>query len=314
MNGKIINDLPNEEYHHGVEYSKYISSTQLKDYLISPAYARYKRDNPEDPTEAMMEGSALHTLLECYAKYGSLERAKSMIVGYNPPINPRTGQSYTPASKAYQAALEAFKEFHAGKLIVSTEMLQNVYMMVDSLMRTEYIGQQVLKLLKWGTPEVSMILEEGEFPPMKIRCDLLTKNKIVDWKTTSSMKLDSDSINSIIYQYGYDISAAMYQYVAHAITGQWMDYYLVFIGKNAPWDCMMVDMRNYGYHQYGENDEDVMKGGGAIRFEKLMQIHRECLENEEWPGASYNVEAVDGIKILEIEPPAYYVNKVANMQ
>lgn len=312
MSGVILHNLSNGEYHHGYQYSKYISSTQLKYLLISPAYFKYQRSLYQYSTEAMIEGSVFHSFMECYAKDGNFDKVCENVLAFTTPINPRTGQEYGPNTKAVQEALQDFKDLNPNKFIIPQQMYNNVRAMVESIMTSERHGEVIKKLLKWGTPEVSMFLEEDEYPAMKIRCDLLTKNKIIDWKTTSSDKLDEETINKIIYQYGYDISAAMYQYVAHEVLGKWMDYYLVFISKNPPYDCVIVDMVNYGYRYNPANDE-VLYGGGVIRFEKLMNLYSECLMNQEWPGADYKIEPKDGVRILEIEPPAYYISKVSNM-
>lgn len=37
-----IYDLPNEEYHRGERFKDFLSSTQIKDYMVSPKFARYK--------------------------------------------------------------------------------------------------------------------------------------------------------------------------------------------------------------------------------------------------------------------------------
>ena len=42
-----IYDLPNEEYHRGERFKDFLSSTQIKDYMVSPKFARYKALHPE---------------------------------------------------------------------------------------------------------------------------------------------------------------------------------------------------------------------------------------------------------------------------
>lgn len=34
-----IYDLPNEEYHRGERFKDFLSSTQIKDYMVSPKFA-----------------------------------------------------------------------------------------------------------------------------------------------------------------------------------------------------------------------------------------------------------------------------------
>ena len=142
---------------------------------------------------------------------------------------------------------------------------------------------------------------------VKIRPDLLSPKKIVDWKTTTLDDLTEESINHTILRYGYHISAAMYQYIYHAVTGKWLDFYLVFVQKQPPFDCVMVDMANYGY-RYLPDADMVIPGPGALEFKRLLDLHTKCVKANEWPGAEIFIPG-DKYRIMEIEPPRYYANK-----
>ena len=99
----------------------------------------------------------------------------------------------------------------------------------------------------------------------------------------------------------------MYQYVCHAVTGKWLDFYLVFVQKQEPYDCVMVDMANYGY-RYLPDADMVIPGPGALEFQKLLDLHTKCTKSNEWPGAETFIPG-DKYRIMEIESPRYYANK-----
>lgn len=121
----IIDNLSNEDYHRGEDYRRYISSTQLKHYAVSPAYARRKMAEPDEQTPAQAFGTLVHATMEHIARHGSLDDFADCVAVFCAPINAKTGAAYTPASKAYTDAYGAFLAANAGKLIASTDDLVN---------------------------------------------------------------------------------------------------------------------------------------------------------------------------------------------
>lgn len=312
----VIHGLSNEQYHHGEEERQYLSSSLLKKYLISPKAYKFAIDNPvEEKSDALRFGSLFHDLMAvCAERYDRLNATaiaewESAIAVFKPPKNDKTGQPYGNTTKAYLAAYEAFLQANGGKLIASQTEIDTIKAMAQSLMfDSGATSEQVRKLLRWGKPEVSFFYETDDGIKLKVRPDLLTRKKIIDWKTTTSDDLTEESINRTILKYGYHISAAMYQYVVHEITGKWLDFILVIVSKVAPHDCVMVDMCNYGYRYYPDVDI-VSIGPGAMEFKKLLDLHIKCTKENHWPGAEQAIPDNNGVRILEIQPPRYYQSK-----
>ena len=48
MTDHTIHGLSNEDYHNSEPYRQYLSSSQLKKYLISPKAFKFSLDNPEE--------------------------------------------------------------------------------------------------------------------------------------------------------------------------------------------------------------------------------------------------------------------------
>lgn len=311
----IINCLSNEQYHHGEEERQYLSSSILKKYLISPKFYKHYIDNPtEEKSDALRFGSMFHDLMSCYAEHSdnhseAVEQWQRNIAVFEPPVNEKTGQPYGCSTKAYIGAYEAFIQVNNCKLIASNEEFTLVQTMARSLMfDSGATSEQVRKLLKWGKPEVSFFYETEDGIKLKVRPDLLTRKKIIDWKTTTSYDFTEEAINRTILKYGYHISAAMYQYVVHEITGKWLDFILVLASKVAPHDCVMVDMCNYGYRYYPESDI-VAIGPGAMEFKRILDLHIKCTKENQWPGAEQAIPENNGVRIMEIQPPRYYQYK-----
>lgn len=307
----VIYGLSNEDYHHSPPYSEYLSSSQLKRYAVSPQAFKHALDNPvEEKSDALRFGSLFHMAMEKFQQYGTIDAFYDCVAIFTPPKNDKTGQPYGTTTKAFAEAYNQFLADNQGKEIATLEEVRLIDDMVGSLVlpiRGGATAKQVLKLLKWGKPEVSHFVEY-EGLKFKWRPDLETKRKIVDWKTVATDDLSEESINRIILKYGYHISAAFYQFFTHKQTGIWKQFILVLVSKVAPHDCVMVDMANYGYQYIPEYDM-VAPGPGAVEFNKLLDLHIKCNKENHWPGAEQAIPDNNGVRILEIQPPRYYSNK-----
>ena len=314
MTDHTIYGLSNEDYHNSEPYRQYLSSSQLKKYLISPKAFKHSLDNPEEAkSDALRFGSLFHDLMVSYTDHNDNELAaikqweQGMAI-FEPPVNKSTNKPYGATTNLYKEVYAAFLQANAGKLVVSREEADLAYNMGNSLLRDSgSTSEQVRKLLRWGKPEVSHFVEY-EGCKFKFRPDLETKRKIVDWKTVSTDDLSEESINRIILKYGYHISSAFYQFFEHERTGVWKQFILVLVSKVAPYDCVMVDMSNYGY-RYLPDVDMVIPGPGAMEFKRLLDLHIKCTKENHWPGAETFIPDNNGVRMLEIQPPRYYERK-----
>ena len=180
---EIIENLPNEEYHHGAEYTPYISSTQLKDLLISPKAYKYKKEHPEEfecSRDSLEFGSLYHGYMESLATCGDDSMFNEHFHVFDAPINERTGKPYGFDTNKYQEAYTKAKQEHPDWEFVSADRKELVVKMVDELVNNcGETSAQVKQLLKLGKPEVSHFVEY-EGVKFKWRPDLETKNLIVD--------------------------------------------------------------------------------------------------------------------------------------
>lgn len=320
----VIYGLSNDLYHRGEPYNEYLSSTQLKAYAKSPKFAKFMIDNPPVETEAMRFGTLFHDCMAALTvkngKLQGLDDWRNGIAVFEPPENPKTGAPFGSATNKYKEAYANFLQTNEGKLIAPKEDIETVMCMVEALTNGHSAtSKQVLKLLEWGKPEVSIFYETEDGIKLKIRPDRLTDRKIVDWKSIALDDLTEESINRVILRYGYHISAAMYQYVAKQVFGKWYDFLLVFAQKQPPYDCVMVDMSHgvqdlftgqplcYGFH-YDKDTDTLDIGVGAREFDNLLQLHTKCKKTNEYPGAEAFIPG-DMYRIMEIVPPRYYQSK-----
>lgn len=305
MTDPVIHGLSNEAYHHEAPYSEYLSSSQLKIYSRSPKAAKFALDNPtEEKSDALRFGSLFHDCMAALAEGGLLEHVLDAIAAFEPPINEKTGQPYGSTTKAYAAAYEKFTAELNGVLASTAEEKELVSAMLNSLLYgSGATSEQVRKLLKWAkATEVSYFYETEDGIKLKVRPDLLTRSKIVDWKTCSLDSLDEDGIARQIIKYRYDVSLAMYQWTIFQIEKKWYAPILVFVQKQEPFDCVMCDISEWCY-QYFPDEDFVKPGVGAMEFRKLLDLHTECVRNNEWPGAENSIEADGDTRIMKPAVP-----------
>lgn len=311
-----IYGLSNEAYHHEKPYSEYLSSSQLKTYLKSPKAAKFALDNPtEDKSDALRFGSLFHDLMAYLAESkGDWQRGyaewKYRLAIFDPPINPKTGAYYGATTKAYTEAYDKFLSDNQDKTIAHVLEVDLAGDMAHSLLNgCGATSEQVRKLPRWAkATEVSYFYETEDGVKLKVRPDLLTSGnkgtpgKIVDWKTCSLDSLDEDSIARQIIKYRYDVSLSMYQYVLHAIEGKWYTPILVFVQKQEPFDAVMCDISEWCY-TYDPDEDFVKPGVGAMEFRRLLDLHTECVKNNEWPGAESAIEADGNTRIMKPAVP-----------
>lgn len=302
--GEIVRGLSNDEYHHGEKWAEHVSSTQLKKYLKSPKAFRHSLLHPEEESKDYLEfGSLFHSGMEACVR-GRRDEWLGGLAVFEPPVNEKTGQPYGPLTKAYKEAYEEFLKEHEGSRVVTPSERDQLWGMLTSLFEgCGETSEQVAKLAKWAKEvETSYFLETEEGVKLKVRPDLLTGLKLIDWKTCSC-DLDEESIVRQIVKYRYDVSLAMYQWVLHEMTGTWYHPYLVFVGKSEPYEAVMVDMSLWCYQQY---EDMIVPCVGALTFQRLLGIHTECLRKQEWPGVESYLKEYEKVKVMRPEPPGWF--------
>lgn len=310
----IIHGLSNEQYHHGETEREYISSSLLKIYAKSPRAAKYAMEHPQEETDAMRFGSLFHDLMAYLAESkGDWQRGYAEwlhgLARFDPPKNPKTNDYYGATTKAYAEAYQKFLADNEGKTIVKTTDSDLASDMAYALLNNcGATSEQVRKLLKWAKAvEVSYFYETEDGIKLKVRPDLLTRDKLIDWKTCSLDTLDEENIARQIIKYRYDVSLSMYQYVLHEITGKWYKPYLVFVTKSEPYDAMIADISEWCYRYEPEIDFTSI-GVGAMEFKRLLDLHTQCVKNNEWPGAESALPEENNA-IMKPEVPYYFGKK-----
>ena len=302
-------DMSNEDYHRGEWQKDFISSTQIKRYLVSPKYFQFIRENPDMDTvglEASMQGSVYHSMLASLVNKGDImEDFKNEFFVFEPPVNPKTGKAYGIDSNAYREVYEQALLDHPGMAATSEAEVEKAKAMINCLLNAcGRTSTAVKQLIEWGTAETSFFVEYEGWG-FKVRTDLQTQNKIVDWKTIAADDLHQSTVTRQINKLHYGISAAFYQFFIHEITGQWKEFYWVFQQKQAPYDAVLVSASDVAY-SWNEEQQHLRKGNAAIQFEMLLAEHLRCHNTGYFPGAEvFLLPSFTGNRIMYAHPDRY---------
>ena len=302
------NEITAETYHRSEEYKKYISSSVLKQMLVSPKWMRYCQLNPDDKRiglEVQLKGNVYHDMLASITNCGGLKDFYNTWVVFTPPVNDKTGKAYGYTSLKFTDAYESFKAANEGKEVCSQTEIDMANAMIEELLNgNSHLSSDVKFLIKHGKAEVSHFAEYEDLF-FKYRTDLETNTKIVDWKSCGFEEPKIENWGRKAIKYGYDISAAFYQYFEFISTGKWKKFYWVAQEKEPPFDFNIIDAGNFAFEIYnGEFKDSVIipedsenfsfktetqiavAGPGAIKMLKLLEEYIYCSDKNAWPGYS----------------------------
>lgn len=263
------------QIYRGLSYADYralpaISSSELKDILVTPAYYKYRKENPEEPTEAMKFGTICHEAFE--------KRSLDDFV-----IAPKFDRRTTIGKQGFQE----FAAANAGRTIVSEENGERLRGVFDAGMN----AVKTIPAKHMGT-EVSIVWEsimtDDEFNfryqvHCKARADLVLDGGILlDWKTCDDAS--DDAFLKQIIKYKYHLSAAYY------LDGFQAKYFVwCAIEKNPP------------YHARIYTASDAMLEVGRFEYKTALNIFSRCIELKKFPGYLKSP--------VEISLPPWYVPK-----
>lgn len=311
------NEISNNDYHNGEQYEKFISSSELKQILVSPKWFKYFQDHPNDTRtislENSMRGSVYHDMLCSIVNTGGTDAFKEVWAVFNPPVNEKTGKPFGYDSNAYLNAYNEFTALNPGKEICGQTEIDLAEQMIKELrFGNKHLSADINFLIKHGKAEVSHFCEyEGAF--FKFRTDLETSTKIVDWKSCQSEVPKIENWSKQVVKMGYDISAAFYQFFCFITTGKWKTFYWVAQEKEPPYDFNIIDASNWAFEiaKDADGETTVIPHSGAQKFIKLLEIYIQCVEKNEWPGYSvFTQPDYRGRRIAVSQVPGYESSKM----
>lgn len=236
-----------------------VRRSDLWEMRKSPAHYLYKVTHQEEPTPALLFGTAAHKfILEEESFWDQYIMA--------PEVDRRT--------KAGKAEWAEFLDSMDGKQPITMDNLEMIKEMDQAIMA----NSTAVDLLKTGRHEVPIEWTDPETGEQcKCRPDVLTEylgqKYIVDYKTTTSC--EDGAFEYSCRTYGYKLQAGMYtEGVFHA---ELEDYGFAFVAqeKKAPYSVRVYFC-----------DPGFVEEGRELFHDLIGKLH-ECKQTNTWPGYEY---------------------------
>ena len=247
--------------------AEHLTSHQLKEFRDNPyLYHKRKLDLvPEEPDRpAFLFGRAAHTLI--------LEGLKAFEESYavGGPVNPKTGETYGPRTKAFADWAEA-----QGKPVLTDDQL----VLLTQLNTMVHTHETAAELLADGVAEGVVRAEYRELP-CQARLDWLNPSQgIVDLKTCDTLTFFEMSARS----YGYIHQMAFYRAVLGQVTGNLAEIpvHIIAVEKQEPYRCGVWRLA-----------PDLLKHAQKEN-EQAMERLKRCEETDAWPTGYESVRTFD---------------------
>lgn len=317
--GAIVYDMSFDDYRRAPG----INQSGLKLFQRSPEhyFAEYldpQRPEKED-SDAYRKGKILHTAILESAQFD-----KRYVVSLDPKDYPKSirtveeikaaldsaGVTYKKSEKRaalttlllesvpgadkqlWDAIEGEFRNKHAGKTEITKEELE----LSSAIGRKHRAHSASSVLMESGAAEVTLFWRDPEFDvPCKARLDWKFSDGILDIKTTEDASLYA--FQRSIGNYGYDIQAAFYLdglSTVLAVDVSSLSFIFEAIEKKRP----------YGIAFYYADSEMIAEG--RRKYRALLQLYKECLRTNTWPGYSS--------EIMPISIPAWAKSKSQPME
>ena len=247
-----------EDIYHGDRGS--LSSSGARRLLeVAPYQWAHEQANPKPPTEAMIFGSAVHTLT----------------LGVGAPVTAVETETWTVKAKARRAEIEA-----AGGIALKTKDYEQAVAMAASAREAidALVGDEDTRY-----PELSgWALDPDTGVMLRIRPDLLVQRPdgtwyAIDLKTGASSK--PEKVDKSFSEFGYHLQEDMYRFVAalDPIRIHIDRFTFVVVGKEPPYLAATAEVDPY--------DLDV-----AARLNRsAIDLYAKCSASGEWPAYPHHI-------------------------
>lgn len=244
--------MTNKEYraHEGVSRSELFTILSK-----TPLHYKYAKENPTEPTNALIFGSAAHKYI--------LEKNEFFDEYAVAPICDRR-------TKEGKEIYNKFITESEGKVVITNEDYEKILAMAkaidESPVAREFLSGECEQSFFWTDSDT------GE--PCKVRPDCLVtvsgRKYIVDYKTTDSCA--DGHFEKSAKKYGYQMQSGMYREGLFENTFE--DYGFVFVAqeKTAPYAVRIYKCA-----------EDFMQEG-YTQFREALGIYHECKKSNKWYG------------------------------
>jgi hypothetical protein len=283
-NGTIINHDSNEVYHSKKEY---IGSSGLKNIKKSPAH--FKADKKEEQTQAMMFGTAYHTLVL------EPELFEKEIHVFDENARPEPDKTFgSKANKIWK--LEQYSI--PNKTVITAVEFSIMQQMYAVLVKHPYAKSLLKKGIKEQSFYTELPTQDSKTIKVKVRPDNYKREKRICIDLKTCVDASADGFQKQAAKMNYHISAALYTAVLEQC-----------LTPGLPWSFMFVAQEKtppYAFNIFNASPQFLSQG--KYEYEMLLLLLEWCRENERYPG--YQVFVENKFGILELSLPPYAIKEL----
>ena len=265
MNTSRFLTIPAKEYHAASRCGRYMSSHNLAAFRESPEL--YRRKTSGEIAESESPALALGRAAHCLILEGRAAFDEQYLVA-DGPVNPKTGEPYGKATKAYAEWIAA-----QTREIVSPRD----FGFIVKLQKSVWLHDAASALLNEGQAE-GVVRADCCGVLCQSRLDWLSNEYgIVDLKTCDSLKWFENDCR----RYGYIYQMAFYRAVMREATGETVPVRLIAVEKNEPFSTGVWELT-----------DDVLEQAELVNEAALRRL-RECRLKNEWPTGYEAIRILD---------------------
>lgn len=245
-----------------------VSRSELWRISESPEKFKFYRDNPQEPTPALIFGQLFHKL----ALQPETFSEEFAVV---PNVDRRT--------KEGKAIWAEFIEQSEGKTPILADDYQRATEMCTSLRNAPFVN----KLLSGEREKEFFWVDEMTGEQCKCRVDCVTEmnkvNIISDLK--SAAKADTEHFMKDAINYGYDFQSAMYSEGVKANTGKEYVFVFIVVEKEPPYAVNVL-----------QADPLFVKRGYDL-FREYIGIYHDCKTTDDWYGYLGKYKVINNLSL-----------------
>lgn len=239
------------------EYRNHPAISRSELWLLnrSPEYFKYRKENPMEPTPAMLFGQVAHKLLLQPEDFET-----DFVLA--PDIDRRT--------KVGKEAWSEFQDAVGDRSIVPYDMYETALLMAEKAMSEPLVS----KLLDGQREQPFFWTDADTGEECKCRVDCLTEIGesliVVDYKTCTDASTETFMREAI--KYGYDLQSAMYSEGVESNTGRKPLFVFIAQEKTEPFSVNIL-----------QADETFVQRG-YDRYREFLGIYHYCKTTDDWYG------------------------------
>ncbi len=260
-------DTPEPGIYENIPFADYlawdaISNSKLS--LLAKSPRHFKQGFFKEPTPSMQLGSLYHCGVLEPLMFADRYAICPEFHLYAENCTANGAPSKSTATKFVKDRMDEFRELSQGREIVPREWYDDTIALVRELCAN---AEAHRILSDPGPRELSIIWDEGDIL-CKARIDKVAAGVIADLKSVA----DIDAFERSIGRFGYHRQMAHYQRGWKELTGDTLSPWLIAAESSRPFTILAAPLHSEAMIE------------GHLSRERLMDLLRDCLEENVWPG------------------------------